>query len=179
MKKIISIISILCMSHFVLAQSVAYKLKTLKVTFGIKNAGINVNGSFKTGSATLTIDDKKIENSKFIGMVKAANITTGNTIRDGHLKDKAEYFDVAKYEDIIMESTKIVKLSDGSYNVTWNITIKNIKKSITVPLTATIVNGVINLATSFTINRRDWNVGGKSMIMNDKVKISIVATAAK
>jgi polyisoprenoid-binding protein YceI len=179
MKNLIIAIALVVGCNTLHAQNAVYKLKTLNTNFVIKNAGLNVKGDFKTGSATLSVDEKKIENSKFSGTVKANSIRTGNKLRDTHLIEKAEFFNTAKYADIKLESTKIVALGDGKYNVTWALTIKDVKKSITVPLSATLVGGVLNLASSFTINRRDWNVGEKSIMMNDNVKINLVATATK
>ncbi len=176
MKKFITLATILVSFHQItLAQAVKYNITSLITKFGIKNAGITVNGNFKTGTATLSIDKNNIANSKFIGIVNANSINTSNKLRDGHLKDKPEFFDVAKYPQIKLESTKIVAAAGGKYNVTWNLTMKGVTKAITVPMTVAMSGDKVSLKTDFVINRRDWGVGEKSIMMKDNVAVSIAA----
>lgn len=159
------------------AQSKSLKVKGIYIDFVIKNALINTKGNFKKASATLTYDAANPTKSKFIGIVDAKSINTSNNLRDGHLKDKEEFFDVKKYPEIKMESTKITKDANGKFMVTWNITMKGITKAITVPVN--IVPGADGIAfsSSFVINRRDWNVGEKSNVMSDNVKLNILVNA--
>jgi polyisoprenoid-binding protein YceI len=155
------------------------KVTSFSVKFKIKNAGIGVTGFFKTGSATILYDEKKIENSKFTGIVVAKSITTGMDLRDGHLKDKAEFFNVEKFPEIKMESTKITT-ADGKLNITWNLTMKGITKSFTVPAVAVLgKDGVILFSSNFKLNRRDWEVGGKSFMMADNLDVILSVSATK
>jgi polyisoprenoid-binding protein YceI len=171
--------SILALAFFTsaIAQSKVLKVNGMFITFIIKNALINVKGNFKTGKATLNYDAKNPLNSKFTGIVSSNSINTNNNLRDEHLRDKAEFFDVKKYPEIKMESAKIVAGANGAFNVTWNITMKGITKQVTVPLTIVTNEKGIAFASSFVINRRDWNIGEKSGIMKDNVTINISVNA--
>jgi polyisoprenoid-binding protein YceI len=178
MKNLIIILSIFA-SQLLHAQGVQLKVTNFSVKFKIKNAGIGVTGYFKNGSAQITYDEKKIENSKFVGTVVSKSINTGMDLRDGHLRDKAEFFEVEKFPEIKMESTKITNV-DGKLNITWNLTMKGITKSFTVPAVAVIgKDGVIMFASNFKLNRRNWEVGGKSFILADNLDVMISVSATK
>ena len=46
------------------------------------------------------------------------SLTTQNSMRDGHLKDKPEFFDVAKFKKATFEASEIVRdtAMDAEYN---------------------------------------------------------------
>jgi polyisoprenoid-binding protein YceI len=161
------------------SQSVALKTKTFAVKFALKNAGLNVNGYFKTGSAIINYNDKKPEASSFSGTVVVNSLNTGISLRDKHLMEKEEFFQPANFPEIKMVSTKVVS-EDGKLNITWNLTMKGITKSITTPATYVLnKDGTIAFASTFKINRRDWNVGKKAMLMGDNITIDINVLAIK
>jgi polyisoprenoid-binding protein YceI len=168
-------VMLLC-THLVFAQSKALNTKSLIIKFKIKNAGISVNGNFKTGKATVMFDEKNPINSKFTGVVVAKSIFTDNNTRDKHLREKKEFFNAEKFPEIKMESVKIIP-SGASYNVQWNLTMKGITKSFTTPLSYVKKDGIYNFSTAFKINRRDWQVGEKSFIMSDNLDIDITVAA--
>lgn len=58
-----------------------------------------------------------------------ASITTRNEDRDNHLKS-ADFFDAEQYPSIDFQSTSITKAGDN-YNVTGNLTIKEVTKPVT------------------------------------------------
>jgi polyisoprenoid-binding protein YceI len=173
-----TILSALVMVFISTTTLIAQALKTSKfnVAFSIKNAGLTVNGSFKTGAATISYNPAKQEQSKFSGFVTVKSINTGIAKRDEHLQ-QADYFDAAKFADIKMESTKVVVTTAGA-NVTFNVTMHGVTKSLTVPV-AVVKNadGSFSFSTKFTVNRRDWGVGSKSVITGDNVTLNITATA--
>jgi polyisoprenoid-binding protein YceI len=161
------------------AQNASLKTKKFSVAFQLKNMGLNVKGSFKTGSIAIKYDEKNPSNSSFVGSVLVKSIHTGIDLRDKHLLEKSEYFQPETYSEIKMESTAI-KVVDGKTLATFNLTMKGITKVVTTPIVA-IANADATYAfqTTFTINRRDWLVGNKSMMMSDKIDININAVASK
>jgi polyisoprenoid-binding protein YceI len=163
----------------VFSQSVALKTKSFAVKFGLKNAGLGVNGYFKTGSAVINYNEKKLEASTFSGSVVVNSLNTGIGLRDKHLMEKDEFFQPINFPEIKMVSTKVVS-ENGKLEITWNLTMKGITKSITAPASY-IVNkdGTIGFASTFKINRRDWNVGKKAMLMGDTITIDINVLASK
>ena len=60
------------------------------VSFQIRNAGINVDGTFDGLEAEINFDPKKLKNSKIVASVDAASVDTGIRIRNNHLR-KSDY----------------------------------------------------------------------------------------
>jgi polyisoprenoid-binding protein YceI len=176
-QKLLILIFLLCATSAIHAQQRSLKVKGLFVSFNIKNAGIKVNGSFKKGSATLLYNEANPLLSKFSGTVDISSINTGIDARDNHLRDKKEYFDMAIHPKINIESVSVSKNATGAYAVTWNVTMKGKSKQITAPLTIVKSDTRLAFTSTFSLNRRDWGVGGKSIVMNDNVNVTITVNA--
>lgn len=142
------------------------------VTFKIKNAGIGVDGSFKGFQGTVNFNPDDLSSSKFNVSVESKTIDTDNKTRDNHLRED-EYFDVEKYPNISMKSTKIEKVSENKYKATFDLTLKGKTKSVSFPFSYTKTSTGYKLNGSFEIDRRDYNVGGSSWILSDDVKIVV------
>jgi polyisoprenoid-binding protein YceI len=141
------------------------------VSFSIKNAGLTVNGSFGIMKANISFDPKNPEMAQLEGRVDVNSIETGIKMRNKHLK-KEEYFHTEKYPEILMKLNKVQKDPKGLTGYFW-ITMRGIKKEVSFPLIYSTVGDSGNLKGSFTLNRRDFNVGGSSWTMADEVKVKI------
>jgi polyisoprenoid-binding protein YceI len=148
------------------------------VTFKIKNAGIGVDGKFGAPICIINFDANNLSKSKFNGLIVATSVNTDNNGRDNHLR-KPEYFDVAKYPTIKIESTSIVESGKGQYKAVCNLTIKDVTKSVTIPFSYSETTSSIAIEGSFIINRRDFGVGGKSIILSDNANITIKISGKK
>lgn len=141
------------------------------VSFTIKNAGVNVKGSFLSYSVTTHWDASNLANSRMSATIEANTIDTGIKGRDKHLK-KAKYFDVDNYPQITFESTSITKTATG-YLLKGKLTIKETTLPVEIPFTATSsVEGII-FSGAFELDRRDYGVGKNHLIMGDEVKVDI------
>ena len=144
-----------------------------KVSFVIKNFGMNTNGSLTGLNGNIAFDALHVENSHFDVTVAANSINTNNNKRDGHLR-KEEYFDVAKYAAIRLASTEVRKTAvAGTFTFVGLLTIKGISKKIAFDFSATPKNGGQLFEGSFSINRRDFGVGGGSMVLSDNVAVTL------
>lgn len=152
------------------------KLISYSVGFKIKNLGSTVNGSFKTGSATILIESKNKAASSFEGYVQTNSVNTGIKLRDTHLREKKEFFDTENYPKAKIKSVMVEVLPNGNFEVTWDLTIKSTTKRCKSIVYAVQKENEIALSTDIVINRNDWNVGGNSMTMSDKVTIVVRAT---
>src|SRR5262245_57478640 len=103
------------------------------VNFIIKNAGLKVKGSMSGLDGFIIIDSQNSSLIKIEGTINPCTIQTGIALRDKHLK-KADYFNVAEFTKIFMTSTQIKK-SNRRYVGNFDLTIKDIKKNITIPFT--------------------------------------------
>jgi len=154
-----------------------WKPTSYSVTFKIKNAGISVNGSFDTVSAVLLFSQEKLSTSSLSGKVVVNSIHTGINMRDKDIK-KEEYFDVDKFKDIEIKSTKVY-YKGNAYAGLFDVTIKGVTRQIEIPFDFIQLSDEGEFKGSFTINRRDFGVGGGSMMMGDNVTITIDIKAKK
>jgi polyisoprenoid-binding protein YceI len=153
------------MGNFVIAQ---YKPvdKGSSIKFEIKNFGIGTSGSFSGLQGTISFDKDHPEEAKFDVSIDANTINTDNGARDNHLREDS-YFGVKKYPRIHFVSTKIERSASGTLTISGKLTIKGQTKDISFPFTATPNNDSYIFKGSFSINRRDFGVGGSSTISDN------------
>jgi len=152
-----------------------------KVHFIIKNFGINTGGDFSGLKGQIVFSPEKVADSKFDVTVSAATIDTDNEMRDKNLASD-EYFDAAKFPVIKMVSTKISKTNkttDGFYFFTGDLTIKGVTKSISFPFQVKKTSDGYLFTGSFDIDRTDFGVGEKNIVLSNKVSVSLSVTAKK
>lgn len=154
------------------------KVESVSVNFKIKNAGIQVDGRFTSvsGQANLLVND--LSKSSFSGKVEGKSIQTGINLRDQHLR-KDEYFSVQKFPVITMQSVLVSPTGPGTYEVSWELTMKGQTRRFSSSVTAIERNQQLILRSEFSINRRDWKIGGNSLTMSDQVKVILGAVLSR
>jgi polyisoprenoid-binding protein YceI len=175
MKKIFSLgIAFLIYSNLITAQKTYTPVDAdSKVHFVIKNFAIKTGGDFKGLKGSINFTPGNFAACVFDVTVDASTVDTDNESRDGHLR-KAEYFDVATYKTIQFKSTKITLSSvPGRYYMYANITIKGVTKPVEFGFGATPKNGGYVFDGEFSINRRDFGVGGSSISLSDNLTVSL------
>ena len=171
MKSIFAIAIFLSAIFSASAQSYKPVSNGSEIKFTIKNFGLNVTGHFSGLSGTIEFNPSNLSASSFNVSVDASTVNTGIDMRDSHLK-KEEYFNVEKYPAINFVSTGISGDSNG-YTVTGRLTIKGKIKDISFPFTATTQNNGVLFSGNFSINRKDFGVGGGSAVMSSNVDVSL------
>jgi polyisoprenoid-binding protein YceI len=150
-----------------------------KVGFSIKNFASRVGGSFTGLKGTIIFNPKALTSASINVSVNSNTISTGNGSRDKHLR-KEEYFNVDKFPLLTFVSTKISESTiAGRFFVVGNLTIKGVTKSVQFGFTATAIGDEYKFVGEFELNRRDFGVGGSSVIMSDKLNVSLNITAKK
>jgi polyisoprenoid-binding protein YceI len=147
------------------------------VKFNIKNFGVTTGGDFKGLAGQLEFDKANPEKTVFDISINAATVNTDNNSRDGHLR-KEDYFDTDKFPKITFKSEKVVSKGSG-FSVSGNLTVKGTTKSISFPFTAQVKDDGYLFEGSFQINRRDFKVGGNSMVLGDNVTVTLSVFAKK
>lgn len=141
---------------------------------GTKPTGAH-NGTVALKSGSLIVEDGKLTGGTFVvdmNSIKNEDLEgeqAGKLV--GHLTS-ADFFDVAKYPTSTFEITSVEE-KDGKLDVTGNLTIKDVTKSITIPAMMMQEEGVTTFKSEmFNINRADFNVkyGSKSFFDNLKDK---------
>ena len=148
------------------------------VKFKVKNFGLNTEGSFTGLAGQISFDPKDASKCSFDVSLDAASVNTDNSMRDGHLK-KDTYFDVEKYPRIKFVSTEVSGPDkSGHYKVTGKLTMKNTTKEISFSFVATPMGDDYIFSGEFSINRKDYDIGGSSTISNN-VTISLTVFAKR
>ena len=147
------------------------------IRFTIKNFGIGVNGSFSGLNGNILFDAQQPEKTVFHIIINAGTINTGNDLRDSHLKNE-DYFDAAHYPEISFESERVKTEKNGMLMVYGKLTIKNHSKEISFPFSAGVVGDDYLFKGTFSINRKDFGIGGASIIA-DNADVAITVMAGK
>jgi polyisoprenoid-binding protein YceI len=147
------------------------------IKFTINNFGFGVDGSFTGLQGSIDFDPQNPAAGKFDVSIDAGTVNTDNSLRDSHLRNDS-YFDVKNYPRIRLLSSRIVpKGPAGTYLFTGQLTIKAVTKEISFPFSVTPAGGGFDFKGLFTINRKDFGVGGTSTISNElTVSLNVMAS---
>ena len=171
-----TIISILCVYTFAGAQTTWHQ-QSYEISFKIKNTGLSVNGTLGNLKTTLVFSPDHISTSSLKGSVDVGTINTGINARNTHLK-KPEYFNVDTFKVIQISSIKLY-VKGAQYAGLFDVTIKGVTKQIEIPFEFNQFADEAEFKASFPLNRRDFGVGGKSMLMADELTVNIDVKAKK
>jgi len=155
------------------ADAANWKFSSGTVAFSIRNAGLNVKGSFGKLTALVLFNPDDPANAKIEASVPVQSIETGINLRNKHLK-KPEYFDATRFPEMSLRLIRLEK--DGTkWKGSFDLSIKGVKKNLTLPVTFSSDGNSARIASTFTINRLDFNVGESSWTMSDDLTVQLTA----
>ncbi len=157
---------------------VLWQVKDARINFKIKNFGSYVNGSLNGLEAKIYFSPENLSQSNIEASVKAETINTGNKTRDKHLR-KDDYLDVIKFPLLRMKSTRIIKEDKDLFLGYFELTIRNKTQAVQMPFRFVSNGNEATFSGSFSINRRDFGVGGKSWVLGDEVIVNVEVKAQK
>jgi polyisoprenoid-binding protein YceI len=155
------------------------------ISFMISHAGIsNIHGRFNDFSGKITIDNADPAKSAFALSIPVESIDTNNAKRDEHLR-APDYFNVKQFPTMTFQSTK-VKAVDGGFEVTGDLTLHGVTKSVSLKLkggdkVVEFPKGTkrIGLVSSLSIVRSEFGVSAELAALGDEIPIFIGIEAAK
>ena len=115
---------------------------------------------------------------------KVANIDTGNSNRDTHLKSN-DFFAGGQHPNITFKSTSWKPAGENKFEVTGELTLRGETKPLTVTLEFTGTGkdrqgtDVAGFETTFTIKRSDFGVNGAQGGVGDEVTLSVSLEVSK
>jgi polyisoprenoid-binding protein YceI len=132
------------------------------------------------GRPTGTFDYSANDPAQLAFSVKAplANLTTENAMRDRDLKGP-NWFNVAKFPTIDFKSASAKKIGDDTYQVTGDLTIHGVTKSVSITMKMTGSgkdpqgNFRRGFETTFTVNRNDYGLTADAGLVGDEVRITV------
>jgi polyisoprenoid-binding protein YceI len=105
-----------------------------EVTFQVRHLITKVRGHFEDFAGTIEFDAANPVNSKVDFTIQAASISTKEPQRDGHLRGD-DFFSVEKFPTLTFHSTGITKKGGNDFDVTGNLTIRDVTKQVVLPIT--------------------------------------------
>ena len=149
-----------------------------------------VRGSFNEFAGSATIDGADPSKSSATVTLQVASIDTRNEQRDGHLRTN-DFLDAEQYPQITFTSTSIAHKGGNDFEVTGDLTIKDVTRSITFPLeyqgaaTDPYGNQRVGFEGSTDIQRSDYNVAFNAVLetggvlVSDKIVLEFELSAIK
>ncbi|MCX7728461.1 MAG: sodium-translocating pyrophosphatase [Bacteroidia bacterium] len=138
------------------------------VNFSVKHIIAKTSGVIGVDSGYIDMNG----DVKILVLLNPATINTQNSTRDGHLKEKEEFFNVAKYKSIILRVFEIEKdtTSHSTYQYIGKgqLTIKDVTKDVSIPFNIISQDTVewekekfvvIGFEGKTSINRLGYNLG--------------------
>jgi len=162
-----------------------------EINFKVKHLVVStVTGHFDRFEATIESQEEDFSDAKIAFEADVNSINTKNEQRDGHLKSP-DFFDSATYPKMSFVSTSVKKTSDYELLVTGNLTMRGIRKEITLNV---LYNGTVagfggNQVAGFEIrtklNRFDFGLQWSALtetggvVVSNEVKIEVLAEFSK
>ena len=149
-----------------------------------------VRGSFNEFEGTATVDGDNPAKSSVRVTIDAASIDTRNAQRDEHLRTN-DFLALDQYPQITFVSTDIRQVDETTFEVTGDLTIKDVTNQVTVPFEFEgtsqdpFGNQRIGFDGSVTISRKDygitWNAALETggVLVSDKVVLEFEVSAIK
>ncbi len=150
-----------------------------KIEFTGAKVTMTHDGSFERFTGTVTVPDGQIEKGAVTVDIELASLKIEPAKLQGHLESK-DFFDVATYPKATFTSTAIARRPDGKYDVTGNLDLHGVKKSITFPATIALADGGVTASAEFSINRKDFAIvypGMPDDLIKDNVLIRLTVKA--
>ncbi len=147
---------------------------------GTKVVGGGHTGNIPVSNGNIVVANGNIVAGRFTMDVKG--LTNDDLPADkagkleGHLKS-ADFFEVEKFPTAQFQVVSVQPVTDVegvTHNITGNLMLKGVNKSITVPANVSIEGDMVKATTpKFTINRMDWGIeygnGGIAGIAQDNI----------
>ena len=153
---------------------IQFKVKHLMIT--------TVTGSFGAFEGSVETEDDKFDNARVRFTADVASIDTNSADRDNHLRS-ADFFETAKYPKMSFESTGLKKVEGEEYELTGNLTIKDVTKPVKLKAEFGGIgqdpwgNTKAGFSLNGKINRKDfglnWNAALETggVLVSDEVKL--------
>lgn len=159
------------------------------VAFSIKHIVTDTRGTINVDSGYVNFDNAS--GPKIFIQMDMTSLNTQNSFRDGHLKDKPEFFDVAKFKKATFEATSIEKntAEPGKYAYTakGKLTLKGVTKDCEIRFNYVGTSAqewegkkvdVAGFEGATTIKRSDYGIGEGGGLGED-VRIEITLEAGQ
>lgn len=156
-----------------------------EINFIAESRMLDARGYFGEWDAAIAFDAQDLSRSAVRLTIDAKSINTRNERRDGHLRS-ADFFDADKHPTITFVSKTVNAPAPGKINITGDLTIRGVTKTVTVPSELVFFDAEKNVGRvkgEFVIARKAFGVAYDSAVnpIKDDVRVQfdIAFTAAQ
>ena len=151
------------------------------VAFKVRHFLTKVPGRFTQFSGTIVVDRDNLENSTVSAVIDVNSVDTDNEKRNGHLKSP-DFFNVAQFGTITFKSTSWKKTGENAFDVTGDLTIHGVTKSVVLKVDllgfgpGMMGAQLAGFDATTTLDRDDFGVKGPAMLgtaLGSEVAVSI------
>ena len=156
--------------------TVLFKIKHMNVGYAF--------GRFNEKSGTVKFDALDPAQSSMAITIQTASVDTANSNRDQHLRGP-DFFDAKQFPVMTFKSASVKKTGEKTYDMTGELMIKGVKKTVTVPVehvgTAEGRGGktLVGAIAIFTIKRSDYGIDYMMGGLGDEVQITVAIEAGQ
>jgi polyisoprenoid-binding protein YceI len=146
-----------------------FKIKHLMIT--------NVTGKFGNFDVKVQSPGDDFSSADIAATIDVASISTNNEQRDGHLRT-GDFFETEKFPKMKFRSTGIKKLGDDEFELTGELTIKDVTKPVKLAVELGGVSkdpwGNTKAGFSFKgkLNRTDWGLNYNAALETGGILLS-------
>jgi polyisoprenoid-binding protein YceI len=184
MKRLITLLAVLGLLATARADVETYTIDPVHSStgFSLRHILSKFSSSFTKTTGTITVDRANLEKSSVEATVAVTSVSTANEKRDGHILSP-DFLDGAKFPNATFKSTAWKKTGESTFDVTGDLTIKDVKKEVTFHVT---LNGfapgmkpgstLSGWEATTVIKKSDFGVAGPAMlakVLGDEVTLNI------
>jgi polyisoprenoid-binding protein YceI len=153
-------------------------------TFQVRHLLTKVRGRFSDFQGTIVLDEAQPQRSSVSFAIQASSVDTNEPSRDAHLRS-ADFFSVDQFATLTFTSTQIAPVGGDRFDVTGDLTIRDVTKRIVVPVTLLGKasdpwgNERLGFEAEFAINRKEfglnWNAALETggFLVGDDVRVTL------
>ena len=129
----------------------------------------------------MDLDVANPTNTKVNLEIVTDSVDTGSEIWHEHITGD-KWFDSANNPTITFDSSELAANADGTYDLTGNLTIKEVTKPVVLKVTVNAAmlhprskKPVVGISAVGGLKRSDWDLGANAPFVSDEVKLEIQA----
>ena len=142
-----------------------------QIRFHAMSRLMNADGTFGRFSGEIELDDAHPETASGQLGVDVASLDTGIRMRDRHLRSE-DFFHAERFPRATFVASTVRRQGDR-WEVSGQLTIRGVTRSVTVPVTVTTAEGRLRIAGELTVNRQEFGVAYQSVLnpIHDEVRV--------
>ena len=131
-----------------------------EINFVAESRLLDAHGFWEKWDAELALDPTAWEKSSVKLVIDSKSVNTRVVMRDNHLRSK-DFFAADSFPQITFTSKLVNRISDTKLNITGDLTMRGVTKSVTIPVTLVFWDDKARSGRfkgQFTIQRSDFGI---------------------